>query len=149
MRVKPVCVFAHTGFEYGEMCISSELMGFLPLMYEMGVSCIKSTWVVLSASRLCSVGQSCQQPPGKGWSGLSCAGVLSGLQEVHSAGLLLCRAVCCFRRDLADGFTGFEVMVTVPGSIGVLHLADVSHSVFSLQGSEWNASNLEDLQNRG
>lgn len=31
----------------------------------------------------------------------------------------------------------------------VLHLADVSYCMFSLQGSEWNASNLEDLQNRG
>lgn len=28
-------------------------------------------------------------------------------------------------------------------------LADVSLCMFSLQGSEWNASNLEDLQNRG
>lgn len=56
MRVKPVCVSAHTGFEYGEkMGISSELTGLQPLMYEMGVSCIKSTWVALNTSRLSSV----------------------------------------------------------------------------------------------
>lgn len=31
----------------------------------------------------------------------------------------------------------------------VFLLADASLCMFSLQGSEWNASNLEDLQNRG
>lgn len=43
----------HTRFEHGEMrCNPSDLTVLVPLMCEIGVSCIKSTWMVLAISLL-------------------------------------------------------------------------------------------------
>lgn len=41
-------ISAHTGFEHGETrCNPSEFTVLVPLMCEIGVSCIKSTWMML------------------------------------------------------------------------------------------------------
>lgn len=91
---------------------------------------------------------------------------------------LVGRAASCFRRDLVHGVRqgaghqswlplvcpcaqrspssptlGWSALVHYPSLHQLPGLAfllpDVSLCMFSLQGSEWNASNLEDLQNRG
>lgn len=160
----------------------------LSLMFKMGVSCIKSTWMVFKCRQFLLCGaELAAASREKGWSGsallrLICQWFAGSANTQCWA--LVGRAVSCSRRDLVNGVReGAEHQSCLPlvyrcsqriprspqypwlvsfllwftGDPPSLHqlpgcaflLPDVSLCMFSLQGSEWNASNLEDLQNRG
>lgn len=58
---------AHTGFERGEKrCNPSKFTVLLPLMCEMGVSCIKSTWMVFKHRQSLLWGRAVSSLQGKG-----------------------------------------------------------------------------------